>query len=270
MIYIYFLFFLIAITEENESVNIELDGFYSLEYLKLNINRFSMRVRNVPSLKHLVIECEFFNESLSKRIFENLPNIKELELNGVFSDINLNDLVNLEKLKLTGKIFDQNFYFDNLEKKFFSGQIDYNFFNFGLFENLCNQLEELSIDISNIDDEMFSQLFYDQHFSRLKRLHIMNSEITKLEKEIFEGFPMLQYLSITGNKRLREIDTNVFSNLKNSLKNLDLRCNNLTYFDLKILDKTASIEKINLTGNSIINQDEIMRRVKDSKIHFHF
>ena len=117
---------------------------------------------------------------------------------------------------------------------------------------------------------MFSQLFYDQHFSRLKKLHIMNSEITKLEREIFEGFPMLQYLSITGNKSLQEIDTNAFSNVKNSLKNLDLRCNILTYFDLKILDKTAKIENINLSGNSIINQDEIMIRFKDSKIHFHF
>ena len=73
-------------------------------------------------------------------------------------------------------------------------------FNYGLFDNLCNQLEELLIacDFSN---KRLVKLFYGRKFPFLNKLILHQSSITKIEKKMFDSFPSLLYLTITRNEQ---------------------------------------------------------------------
>ena len=227
---------MIALSHDNGSEEIGLDGLTSLKYLYLSLDsveRFS--ARNLPSLTHLNLSSKHFNNSISMQIFENLSNIKELELNGVFSDINLDDLVNLEKLSISGEI-DQDF-------------------NSGLFKNICNNLQELSINIRNLDDEIMSELFYGLNYPYLVKLDLMYSKITKLDKELFDRFPMLESLNITYNNELREIDDDAFSSLTN-LVYFDLRRNCIDSINHKQFSKLISLKSLNLSYNKILFIEE--------------
>lgn len=118
---------------------IELNGLRSLQYLNLSLDSLEqLSMRNLPSLNHLVLDTNKLNKIMTVQLFKQFSNIKELELNGVFSDISLDDLVNLEKLSISGSIAKN--------------------FNFGLFNSLCKHLLELSISIKNIDDENIIEL----------------------------------------------------------------------------------------------------------------
>ena len=227
---------LIALSHDNGSEEIELDGLSSLKYLYLSLDsveRFS--ARNLPSLTHLNLSSKHFNNSISTQIFENISNIKELELNGDFSDINLDDLVNLEKLSISGEI-DQDF-------------------NSGLFKIICNTLQEISINIRNLDDEIMNELFYGRNFPYLVKFDLMYSKITRLEKELFDRFPMLQSLSITYNNELRKIDDDAFSSLTN-LVELDLRRNCIDSISQKQFSKLISLKSLNLSYNKILFIEE--------------
>ena len=62
-------------------------------------------------------------------------------------------------------------------------------------------------------------------------------ELTKLEKKLFDGFPLLESLNKTYNTQLQEIDRDAFSNLK-QLTSLDLssNCYNLLDDEINPLD----------------------------------
>ena len=110
-------FFFTVLVHEYEEI--ELDGISSLQHLFLRINsEKGLSVRNLPSLKHLDLLVKKLNRSISEQLFENLLNIKKLVIIAeVFSDINLDYLVNLVNLTISGEI-DEGF-------------------NFELFENIC-------------------------------------------------------------------------------------------------------------------------------------
>ena len=180
----------------------------------------------------MVLNTIDLNENISRQIFENLPNIKELELNGGFSEIYLDDLVNLEKLSISGNLIGKNF-------------------NFALFETLCDHLKELSIHIRYINDKDISKLFYGYSFPNLVKLDIKFSQITKLEKELFESFPMLQSLIITNNSKLRNINSDSFSGLTN-LVNLDLSWNRIAAINQRHFSALANLETLDLSKNRII------------------
>ena len=141
---------------------------------------------------------------MSTNLFEICPNIEELYLYANFSNVCFDSLCNLKKLKLYGYLLDG--------------------FNFDLFENICSQLEELSIKFENMNDESIVKLLYGRNFAELSTLRISYSDITKLEKKLFDGFPMLQSLKVSKNPKLKTIDLNAFSNLKN-LMYLNLNSN---------------------------------------------
>ena len=236
-------------------MEIELDGLLSLQYLYLkqrSLEFFS--ARNLPSLKEFNLITYFIHKRFSTQIFGNLSTIKELRIDAGFTDINLDDLVNLEKLTIFGDI-GRNF-------------------NFDLFKNICNHLQELSIILGNIANEHINELFYGLNFPNLVKLHIVKSQVAMLEKNMFEGFPMLQSLTLNENKRLRKIDNDAFSSLTNlveldlknnsivsinqkhfaplgNLKYLNLMNNRLKKFDLSILDYIGNIEEILIDGNWI-------------------
>ena len=224
------------------------------------------------SLRHLELHVNSeINNDMSTNLFEVFPNIEELHLRGQFSNINFDGFANLKKLKLSGNLL--------------------NSFNFDIFKNICNQLEEINIDFDNMDDIHIYQLFNGHYFSNLSNLVIRSSRITRLGN-LFDQFSMLQSLIVYQCKQLKTIDKNAFSNLKNlrklalsfnkqlseidpklfsclvNLEELCLRKNNLRHFDLKIMDKIVNIKAINLYGNSFVNKEEIMDYFKKSIIKF--
>jgi hypothetical protein len=123
-----------------------LEGLSSLKSLTLNVASIEQSsFGNLYSLNELFlfIKSEINNELIAK-LLELCPNIEESTLYGQFSNINLDSFVNLKKLRLWGDILKG--------------------FNFDLFNNVCNQLEELLIQLKNIDDESVSKLLYGRYF----------------------------------------------------------------------------------------------------------
>ena len=85
-------------------------------------------------------------------------------------------------------------------------------FNFDLFENICEQLEEISIEVRNLDDKFLAKLFYGHNFPYLHKLVLRKCQITKFEKKFFDrDFQFLKYCHVNF---LGDIDVNMFSDLK--------------------------------------------------------
>ena len=148
---------------------------------------FILRVESAANLEFL--------SKFSSELYEYLPNIETLALHGYFSNLNFDNLINLRKLHLFCYFLD-DFNFDSL------------------FKSICNQLEEIVIVCTNINDTFLAKLFYSHNFPYLHKLIISKTMITKLEKKFFDRFPMLQTFSAYENKQLAKIDDNAFSQLK--------------------------------------------------------
>ena len=123
------------------------------------------------------------------------PSIEKLNLYGIFSYFNLDNFVDLNTLSLKGKI-------------------KVNEFNFDLFKNLCSQLKKLTIRFDNIDDEKLYKMFDGLKFQNLSYLKLDFTLITKLEKKLFDGFSNLKSLKIDVSEKLKIIDHDAFSDLK--------------------------------------------------------
>ena len=147
------------------------------------------------------------DENITTKLCDQLRNIEQLSLSGDLSYFNLDDFVNLKSLVLKGVINDD--------------------FNFQLFKNLCNQLEQLSI-LSYIDSEVLFKLFDGHNFSNLRSLVIMHCNIQLLKKEYIPNrFPMLRHLFIH-YCNIEAIENDAFSNLTR-LNCLDLSNNSLRF-----------------------------------------
>ena len=253
---------------------VRIDGLSSLNSLSLKLESIEGSfVSNMYSLQTLCLNVRnSINIDSSIKLFEIFPNIEGLALDGQFSNINLDNFIRLKKLSLCGVLLDD--------------------FNFDLFKNIRNQLEELSISFKNMNDETISKLFYGNCFPNISFLRISN--IKKLEKKMLDGFPMLQSLCVCHNNELKTIDKDTFSNMNNlkelclsfnrlreldpelflglrNLEKLKLVTNELTHFDLKILDYIVNIKEINLCGNSIERKfEEISEQFKLLNIKFLF
>lgn len=86
---------------------------------------------------YLNLHREPFNSEAN--IFDYLPSIENLELCGSFSNVNWDSLINLKSLKLHGEIM-----------------VD---FNVDSFANLCNRLEKLAVNFSNLDIIIITRIF---------------------------------------------------------------------------------------------------------------
>ena len=149
---------------------------------------------NLFALRRLKLDLETINSEVLLKLIEYLPYIEILHFRGDLSYFNLDALYNLKRLDLKCKIL--------------------NDFNFHLFDNLCNQLEFITISCSNFDDKYLEKLFYGHNFPYLSTLSIFCSSANiKLEKKLFDGLRMLKKLMIDQNQNLRIIDNDVFSNL---------------------------------------------------------
>lgn len=169
------------------------------------------------------------NQSLMTDLFDQFPNIEILHLYGTFPYFNLDGLINLKELNLTGEINES--------------------FNFDLFTNLCNQLEILMMNITNIDYETLLKLFADHKFSNLEYLELTDCNIKIIEKKLIDHFSMLKRLSII-RCNLEMMEDNVFSNLKHLLI-LDLSENNFEKLESKILSELINLEYFSIRENRL-------------------
>lgn len=261
-----------------DSNQVRIEGLSSLKSLKLRLASIERNsIGNMSSLRNLYLNFKSdFNNDLTTKLFEIFPNIEDLFLCGHFSNMNFDSFFNLKELFLNG----------------LNGDTLYNF-NFDVFKNICNQLEGLFIYYNLINNVNMSKLLYGHYFPNLKVLFIKLSHITRLEKKLFNGFPMLQSLHVSRNFTLKTIDKDAFSNLKNltklilstnnlseldpevflclaNLEELRLNENNLRHFDLKIMDYIPNIKEICLNKNPIENKQEILDHFKESKIKITF
>lgn len=194
----------------------------------------------------LSITCTI-DENILAPILEQLPHIEELALDGNLSHFNLDSLSNLKSLSLYGTL-------------------DTKSFNFDLFKNLCNQLENIQIGLSNINEKTFINIFFGCNFPHLEKFTLRNLNSKRLKKELFSRFTTLKHLHITycefetietdsfldlkqlcwlnlsGNK-ISLIEKKAFSILKN-LKTLDLSYNNLRDFQPRFIGLRKSVEFI--------------------------
>jgi hypothetical protein len=182
--------------------------------------------RNLPELKEIYIFLYSINSEFISELSDYLPNIETLTLNGTYSNLNLDNLKHLKNLYLIGYLMDD--------------------FNFDLFKNICNQLEEISIEVRNMDDKFLAKLFYGHKFPYLHKLVLRKIPITKLEKKFFDRFPILQILSVCENMQLRKIDKDAFSNLKDLI---ELHLDKAHFCNLTKLTALTLIGHLNLLGD---------------------
>ena len=232
-------------------IKFNIEGLSSLKKLYLKTKKtteIEFSIKNVPSLRELCLSISAkINENILTRLLEHVQHIEELDLDGKLSYFNLDKLVNLKKLTLSGKI-------------------DKSSFNFKLFKNLCNQLENIQIALTNIDEKTFVKLFdgsnflylvkfalryfstkrfkkeFINQFTALRHLNISNCEIEIIEHDSFSDLQELCWLNLSGNS-IRCIEQNSFSMLKN-LRTIDLSFNNLRHFQPKFIGLKESVELI--------------------------
>ena len=169
------------------------------------------------------------DEDNTSRIFDQLQNIEELNLNGSFYYFNLDTFVNLRSLSLCGYIKDG--------------------FNFELIKNLPNQLDELSILIPFIDYETILKILNGHNYSNLKSLVIAYSNIKRIEKKFMVRFPSLSKFCMV-KCNVETIEDDAFSQLKELIV-LDLRENLLERLYKRDFSQLVNLEYINVRKNRI-------------------
>ena len=239
-----------------EEMKIEnLSSLNSLNCYFGSVERISLK--NLFALNELTINAKrYVNSDFLEMIINDCSNIESLSLDGSLSKFNLDKLQKLKKLKLNGNLMDN--------------------FDFDIFKNLCHQLTDLKILCNNIDNEMLFKMFNDLQFLKLSFFSISSDKITRLDKNLFDRFPMLTYLSIFVSENL-QIDSETFSSLKRltvlnisyyysfgSLENKyfselsNLRCLTLYSNHIKVIEENAfsnlkKLEILDLSFNQIEN-----------------
>lgn len=188
-------------------------------------------IRNLKSVEvvYLHLSDEILDENMARNLFDHLPNIQQLILHTHFSNLKLDNLVNLKNLQLFGALNDD--------------------FNFDLFENLSRQLEELSFLIYKIDNNVIYDLFYENHFPYLKSFSLHSCETNVLKKKFTRRFPMLQKLNLSSSK-ISYIQYEAISNMK-QLVELDLSENCIDRLDKRHFLELINLKQLNLSKNQI-------------------
>lgn len=229
---------------------VRIEGLFSLKSLSLSLDSIEESYfANLNSLRVLrldVINNREINNGFLTSLFEIFPNIEELHLHGQFSSINFDSFVNLKKISLYGNLLDD--------------------FNFDVFDNICNRLKEINVKLENMNDESFTRLFYGRNFPNLLQLNIVSSKITRLEKELFDGFPNLKALKASKNKELKTIAKDAFSNSTN-LRYLYLVNNQLTVLHPELFSCLTNFKHLFLGHyDTIFNIKELLESKRYSRI----
>ena len=217
----------------------KIEGLTSLKklHLELNASKVEFSIKNLPSLTNLSFFSKFLscniNDDIVRRLLDQVPHIQELHLGGYLSYFNLDNLVNLRKLLLNGSI--------NKD------------FNFELFKNLCNQLEDIKIIISSIDEKTFFKLFDDYNFPYLVDFTIQFLDIKRLTREFINRLPIVRQLIIT-QCEIEVIEHDSFSNMQ-QLTSLNLSKNRIEFIEESLFSKLKNLQKLDLSDNRLTNFD---------------
>lgn len=180
----------------------------------------------------LWISCTI-DDSMLRELLDQVQQIDQLLLNGNLSYFNLDYLLNLKSLSIAGTISES--------------------FNFELFKNLCNRLEDINIELTNVDDRKFSKLFDGHQFSKLVNFSMRNYNITRLKKEFINRFPLLDQLFLA-ECNIEEIEFDAFSNCK-KLRRLDLSQNRIKSIAKETFSNLRKLEIIDLSSNELTKVD---------------
>ena len=237
--------------ELEEEINLE--NLTSLEYFRLSLKSTErISIRNSNSLKSLNINfIKPINPKRQTKLFENLPNVETVRLEGDLCHFTLDGFDKLKILVLHQTI-NEGFY---------------------LLANVCNQLEKLVLEYVYVDAE---QRTYNHNFTNLSSLTIFESDIF-LEKKLLDRFPSLQSLRLS-TLRLWEIDADTFSNSINlitlafsytyidkledkcfssliNLENLYLSNNQIRYIEKNMFENLKKLKKLDLRSNKLEKLD---------------
>lgn len=151
-----------------------------------------------------------------------MQNIEELFLYGKLYYFNLDNLVNLRRLTLSGLTYDG--------------------FNFELLKNLSNQLDELKIVY------FYVEMLNCHNVSNLSVLNIMDCNIKIIENKFIEKFPNLHTFRMT-NCSIETMEDKAFSNLKGLV--LDLSKNLLKRLHKRYFSELVNLEYFLMFKNCI-------------------
>ena len=232
-----------------KSVKLNVEGLSSLKSLTVNLNTddVDLSIKNLPSLAKLNLKISVtIDDQILTRLFDQVPHIQELCLNGNLSYFNLDSLVNLKVLALFGTI----------DKSF----------NFELFKNLCYQLEDIRIRLTKNDEKndeiTFVKLFDNYYFPYLSYLSLKSINLKNLKKEFFDRFPMLRDLNISQCK-IEKIERDSFSNLQ-QLCFLDLSNNLIEYIQKNAFSSLKNLQKLDLSQNKLKNFSPRSKGIRES------
>ncbi|KAB8031082.1 leucine-rich repeat protein [Fluviispira multicolorata] len=226
------------------------DKFKNLR--ELNIREFKIAQHNdnsflFPNLTN-IIDLSFSRNLIDKlkaNTFKNLESLKILDLRGnnikYIEDQAFNGLSELEKLNL-----DRN-YISSINSKTFAG-----------LKNLKElELANMTHSKSNPQDEdIFLELNGTQDLKNLETLKLINSRISKIDKNFFNSMISLKEIELQENK-ITEISESIFTHNPNLTK-INLSSNQikyLPYLGLKnrneYYENPTNISSINLSNNKI-------------------
>ena len=192
-------------------------------------------IRNLPSLTRLYLTFDgIIDDHIVRELFHQLPYIKELYLEGTISYFNLDDFINLRQLSLAGFIDEEKF-------------------NFELFKNLSEQLEDLTISLANIVQQTYFKLFDGYKFPNLLNYTLGRFNMKRVKKEFIYQFPELRRLQIS-DCNVEVIERDSFSHLK-KLCWLILRRNQIEFIEKKAFSKLINLQKLDLSNNRLANFD---------------
>ena len=124
---------------------------------------------SIISLKGFSLKISgVINEPILASFLDKLTNIEQLDLHGKLSHLNLDHLVNLNMLELSGTISDD--------------------FNFELLKNLSYQLQELFISFRNDYESVVAKMFDGLLFSNLLEFAMYDCNVRELKKKFIDNF----------------------------------------------------------------------------------
>lgn len=215
-----------------DSVKFNIKGLSSLEtlFLRANSSEVQITMKNLTSLSRLGLSLtDTIDEDIVTGLLDQVPHIQKLHLDGNLGYFNLDHLVNLRVLKI----------FETINEDF----------NLDLFKNLSDQLENIWIEVTNIDEKILVKLFDGCDFPYLVDFTVSDGNIKRLNKELFNGFSTLKRLRIT-NCEIKVIERDLFSNLK-QLCSLCLIENRIKIVEENAFSKLENLQEVDLSFNEL-------------------
>lgn len=228
--------------------------------LVLNRDYLLTHYQNLSDLDRLDLSSKGFTD-IEERVFEGLPNLRELYLNenkitSLKKDVFIGAYPHLETLTLTGNNLGE---FSNLKevlRKF--KKLSYlELQNCGLSnisEGTFDDMKELSyLDLSRNRISVLSKTLL-KNLPLLKNLYLGGNELDYIEKGTFENNKILEEISLGGCKYLETLEDGVFGDLPN-LIDLNLCMCSLRDITLNTFKGLPKLSYLNLSNNKEIKKE---------------